>query len=632
MPKSSDRDVLRRRRPSSSPNHQVASKAKPKVIKKSGGPPVSSEISPFGSFSKESLQTLTKLPGDSGIRFAGIGVDHADRRYLRLLVGKKKGGKVLVFRAGDFSSDPAKVFGALADAGAKILTSGAKNTLTAALQGHLQSDPSFFVATKPGWAKDFRFFVHPAGVIGGASSQVVFIPATKVAQYRDKFRVVGTVEGWKKGVGALLRGNSLAMTIAAAALVSPGLAILGSDNFVVVLVGEAGYGKSTILAAVSSQWGLHPDSDRGARLGAVETAKHTVANLEYVASAHNDLGLALDDLQAFGPRVSRAETLQALAFSMADGSERGRATNSAPEALFRSVIMTSANRSIQEEAVGTSQTIDRATLDRLIEIPLPQQAHGAFETIHGLSSVDAFSQRLRNQMVRHAGAVGVEFLRRLHADLHEDRGGLETWLGKRMAWFMHHKRTSSAGERVRRRFAFIYAFGRLAIRYELHPWTHKELFKAVRTSLSGHIQLTMTEAPGSAHRMANDAGRLLAQLRNWHHNNVANLIWIGRDETIIEGSSRAESAPGFIYDHPTNGREILLREVDFARVIKAAGKADDMKRLLEGLGLIAVDQSKDRRSFSVKRTVGRKADGGAWRPNLIAIRLTAFKGGEAAAA
>jgi hypothetical protein len=40
--------------------------------------------------------------------------------------------------------------------------------------------------------------------------------------------------------------------------------------------------------------------------------------------------------------------------------------------------------------------------------------------------------------------------------------------------------------------------------------------------------------------------------------------------------------------------------------------------------MIAIDESHNRRSFSVKRPLGCTADGGKWRPNMIALSVSAF--------
>jgi hypothetical protein len=579
--------------------------------------------SAFHAFGSDSFSlSVTKLEGLESVGLAGVGKDEDGVVYFRLVVRRTRGKRVLVVRAGDLAAHPADVFSRLADLGAKVLTPSSKANLIAALEAHADDKPSFFVTTKPGWTPDLSAFVHPAGIIGPGDRSVEFAPAPKLVQYGAKFRVVGSARRWRRRVGKLLRGNSLGILAAAVALVPPVLVLLGEENFFFALVGGPGFGKSTVIVVATSQWGAHFDRDRAMSLGSAETAKNTLNNLDYLLLAHNDLGAAIDDLRGLRVHGSRAQAYEELALSAADGSERGRATVER-QGRFRTVVLTSSNASLQREAVGGQYEADRAVLDRFVEVPLPL-ASSAFEELHGYSSVAKFAQELKGRALNDAGAVGLEFLRSLHGWVERDRAASVAWLEARVAWFIKRFGKLGAPDRVLRRFALIYAVGSLAIKWGLHPWSKKEFAQALATSLRGHVNLTVTNAPGGAAVLGEETARVLAILRDWFVEHRHRMVQAGANSGLIKGSGEERAAPGFLYTHHDRGGEVLLREHDFAQLVQSVCTADHAKALLAARGVIAVDETNKRRSFSVKRTVGVNADGGKWRPNMIALSRRAL--------
>jgi hypothetical protein len=281
--------------------------------------------SEFHPFAGRKLLKGVPLPGVDGIQFAGIGKGSTDRRHVGLIVGEAAHRQLLYLSAGELASEPAGVFRKIANAGGRTLTQASKNALTKAIEAKLAEEPTFYVAEQPGWQLGYKIFVLPYGVIGDAGQDIVFAPSSKSDGFYPKFRVVGSSRRWRRRVGTLLRGNSLAMTATAFSLLSPLLALLGEENFMLVLVGAPGSGKTTIIVVATSQLGAHTDPSRAMALGAAETAKHTLNNLDNLMLAHTHLGLALDDLRGLRAHGSRAAAYDEVAFSLGDGSERGRA-------------------------------------------------------------------------------------------------------------------------------------------------------------------------------------------------------------------------------------------------------------------------------------------------------------------
>jgi hypothetical protein len=451
-------------------------------------------LSKFHSFATRKLPKGVPLDGVEGIQFAGIGEGADGHCFVRVLVGEGKHQRALVVSAGELAAQPAGVFRKIANAGGRALTQASRNVLTKAIEAKLGDELSFYVAEQPGWHLGHKVFVLPYGVIGKAGRDIVFAPSLKSEGYYAKFRAVGSSRRWRRRVGGLLRGNSLAITACAAMLLSPILGLLGEENFILVLVGPPGSGRSTVIVVSSSQWGAHASRDRAMKLGCAETAKRTLADFDYPAIAHNDLGFAVDDLRSFRTSGSRAVAIEDLIKGLVEGDERGRATTSDKPAIFRAVTVVSSNKSLQQEAAGSTYEADRAMLDRALEVPLPT-ANQAFEDLHGYPSLGAFCTALKETALKDAGSVSLGFLRALHAWVRRDRQECVAWLRARVAWFIAKYSAAGAPERALRRFALIYAAGCLAIRFGLHPWTRKELAAAIAKSLAGHVRLTVVNAP-----------------------------------------------------------------------------------------------------------------------------------------
>ncbi|MCA0318750.1 MAG: DUF927 domain-containing protein [Proteobacteria bacterium] len=579
--------------------------------------------SEFHPFASRKFPKGTPLPGVEGVQFAGVGVGAAGERFVRLLVGEGKHIQLLTVSAGELAAQPAGVFRKIANAGGRTLTQASKNVLTKAIEAKLGDEPSFYVAEQPGWHVGHKAFVLPYGAIGKAGRDIVFAPSLKSDGYCAKFRAVGSSRRWRRRVGGLLRGNSLAITACAAMLLSPILGLLGEENFILVLVGPPGSGRSTVIVVSSSQWGAHASRDRAMKLGCAETAKRTLADFDYPAIAHNDLGFAVDDLRSFRTSGSRAVAIEDLIKGLVEGDERGRATTSDKPATFRAVTVVSSNKSLQQEAVGSTYEADRAMLDRAPEVSLPAP-NQAFEDLHGYPSLGAFCTALKEAALKDAGSVSLDFLLQLHAWVQCDRKECIAWLRARAAWFIAKYSAAGTPERALRRFALIYAAGCLAIRFGLHPWTRKELAAAIAKSLAGHVQLTVLNAPGGVADKASKASRLLAVLREWHSANRHLLRPAGINSGMSAADRAIRAMPGFTYEHPRRGPEVLMWEDAFGALVQHICAPDQAKRLLLEAEMIAIDESHNRRSFSVKRPLGCTADGGKWRPNMIALSVSAF--------
>jgi hypothetical protein len=115
-----------------------------------------------------------------------------------------------------------------------------------------------------------------------------------------KIEIAGTLEGWRNGVGQLVRDHSRAVVAVSAAFVGPLLALLNQEGGGVHFCGRSSIGKTTILSAAASVWG------RGATAGGFVRSWRATANaLEAEAAMHSDVALVLDEMGVVTPPQRR---------------------------------------------------------------------------------------------------------------------------------------------------------------------------------------------------------------------------------------------------------------------------------------------------------------------------------------
>ncbi len=106
---------------------------------------------------------------------------------------------------------------------------------------------------------------------------------------------------------------------------------------------------------------------------------------------------------------------------------------------------------------------------RLVGVPLPDGAHGAFEDLHGEAGVVGFSRCIRRLVAKHFGHPSRGFLRRLAEWRARDEPGLLAWLEQRRSFYLRQAhRLAAPGrrlDRVHEKMATVYAAGCLAIEF-----------------------------------------------------------------------------------------------------------------------------------------------------------------------
>ena len=80
------------------------------------------------------------------------------------------------------------------------------------------------------------------------------------------------------------------------------------------------------------------------------------------------------------------------------------------------------------------------------------------------------------------------------------------------------------------------------------------------------------------------------------------------------------ACPGYINEHKDHGLEFLFSDQRFEEIVSGAAAARRLKAELAGHGWL--DTGGDR--YSVRRTIGKGADGKGHREQVVAVRAAAF--------
>jgi putative DNA primase/helicase len=433
-------------------------------------------------------------------RIEGEGRDEVGRRYFKISIEESETS--LAIPVDSIVGDPNRLFAALTNAGVNIFSRESKTALLEEFQGFSADKPSFRVITKLGHSD--KQYVLPTQTFGTSRLPTVTVldrlDPTMISKYRSR----RTLEEWQTEIAAPCYGNSRCMFAVALAFTGPILRyVKGPRTGGFQISGPAETGKTTAASVAGSVWGCHVGAERQEK-GFVESWHTTAGKIETTALVHNDTILVLDETQRAGRNARhRAEVITDTAFSLAEGNERERLTNTSSARAWRLYYLSTSNLTFSELARAGDIEIDDAHLGRLFDIPCPDGPHGIYETIHDFQNGERLTDILKQRCRRHFGTAGPEFVRLLIEHRDQDRPGLRKLLAKYRARYRKSIRESIRAEDLRSltrtdsRFATVYAAGRLAIRYKILSWFGKQLLQAILDcQLAGLRQLAREPRTG----------------------------------------------------------------------------------------------------------------------------------------
>jgi hypothetical protein len=386
-----------------------------------------------------------------------------------------------------------KVFGKrLRDAGAILPkdTEALKKLLAAVAK----SDPpeEWVYEARTGWTRDKKSFVLVDGVIGSAATKIIGVnQANSIDDPSGRLSRSGGWKSWRDTVAEQARLSTILMFGISVALAAPLLAIINRPSFSICLFGRTRVGKSVATLLGASIIGI-------ARIDDLITWNIKDARLEERISEFNDALFPIDDLSNMkGSDNEKYLRIRDVAYRISQGWSTARhssftAAHGGVHASWRSIVLTSSERSIRELARAVKLERQHGEAVRLMDVPavfdgldhifdrLPEDFDkGNFQDW----KKDTF-KNIADACEKDHGKAFRKYIKALIADRAEQKGYIE---GK-IAYFVKHVCDGFDGDVARdvaAKIGLIYAAGMLGIRCGLLPWAEAEQLDALTKAYIG---------------------------------------------------------------------------------------------------------------------------------------------------
>ncbi len=379
--------------------------------------------------------------------------------------------------------DPAALCGSLAEAGLSI----ARSQHRALMDYLLGCKPSGRVTTvnRTGWHEisGRPVFVLPSGAIGNNEAETVILHGVGNTPYEER----GTLEDWKRDVARLASGHGLPVLAISAALAGPLLHLAGQEGGGLHFVGQSSKGKTTLLQAAASVWGV------GGTPGYVRAWRATANGLEGAAAAASDTCLVLDELG----QVDAREAAAAL-YSLANGAGKQRAGRDGglrEGKSWRLLVLSSGEIPTESKLSEDRTKKPRAgQMVRLLDIPADRGfGFGAFDNGGEDDDAGKLAQRFKRAATTTCGTAGPEFVRRIIED-DVTREDLRDLVGAFVAAYVPPGADGQI-KRAAQRLGLIAAAGELATSLGVTPWVDGEARDAAAWALTQWIEQRGGTAP-----------------------------------------------------------------------------------------------------------------------------------------
>ena len=352
----------------------------------------------------------------------GFSVPTNPERWVRLRIAASNGRSVeRVFSYLGLNNDPRPLIGAASAIGIPLIRSGAKQEFMALVEGALSKadqlaadpPPAFEPVTRVGWHRNVfitprTFYPYPQN-----SMELCLGEVRGSLSYQRK----GSLRQWKRAFQWSLQRNPYLLFAASLSLAPCLLKFANLEGCIICLVGPTSRGKTTLLDLSGSARGGFPSK----KLGFKDSWGTTANALEQLAIQANDTLLILDDIQNVpGSIYQRAALLDYAAFNLPSGREKDRMTQIHAPREWRTIALTSSNRTLADVLERGGMQWDPSHGVRFIEIPI----NNAFSNVpEGLFPAQ-FAERLaRKNSLGLRGAVALVPGPRRDTGHHHCKGG-----------------------------------------------------------------------------------------------------------------------------------------------------------------------------------------------------------------
>jgi hypothetical protein len=546
------------------------------------------------------------------IKLRGYGSSETGARFVQLEFPTEHGCRRELLRIDNLSGFQKEQVGRLNRLGAHLINHAAQTELLNRIQARCPSKERFKVATRVGYTAGE--FALPDEVISAGRPQLKVCLQIE-PRYTNKYVTSGTLVGAQKLL-KLARGNTRFICGLALAVLGPIGSLYGKQPVAIQLVGAPGSGKTALARPVSAViWGWNSDPNVGDALGFGETWNRTLSKLGPTAAAHSHTFLFLDETRVvYKGQQSRAQALLDSVMVIQTSQSTDKNDGTEAESWYVPVLSTS-NKSLDELAADDGVAVDDAYRDRLLDVPLPADAHGVFENLHGCEDLAAFVRRTTRLAKRNHGVLGREFVRRLLAWRERCGKQVKARLDKWQDIYLKHCQSITDPKRnllrVHQKFASVYVAGRAAIYLKLFPFTAQELLDAVLSCERDHVALVAS--------FASVAQSPVARIRDYIADNRQQFADV-RNGLMAAGYDHARTL-----GYRSRGEYYLTAE-QFERIVGSKAAAQKAKVELDRLQLIRKGAGgKDGHRFVVKRAIGTSLKGKKQRRYVIAIDTKILK-------
>ncbi|WP_386176891.1 DUF927 domain-containing protein [Sulfitobacter sp. R86518] len=451
--------------------------------------------------------------------------------YLIVLLTPLGKWKLVVVPATSLVGEGRELFTLLAAEGVTIPhTRGGRQALFEVI-GHTDTNNIAEVVSQLGWSGDS--FCLPDRVEQPLGSQRWIIPNS--GDQSPPVSRSGDPKNWQQ-LASLAAGNSRATMAICVAFAAVLLKPLKEESAIFHIFGLSSRGKTTLLSLAASVWG---DGDKKSLRSWLSTSN----GLEGVATQHNDILLALDELGQISPdELAQVIYMLANEVGKARADKNGQARASA---RWKTLVLSSGevtvSQHMQAGKLGAKGRLLGGLATRAVDIPIEisDGSGRSYETLHGCSSEAALAEQivqLSKESYGHAGPTFVEHLvRDPEPPLATAREVINGFLDDVVA-----TDDDPQVRRVAKHFGVVAAAGVLATKFGVVPWADGAAIDAVKTCF-----VAWREARGSsASEDERDAIRILKRFFE--------LSGRSRFEPINEGHN--EDVPDRLEERPVYAR------------------------------------------------------------------------------
>lgn len=336
-------------------------------------------------------------------------------------------------------------------------------------------------------------------------------------------------------------------------------------------------------------------------------------------TAHNNTLLVLDETRNTGAQKFALQVLDGI-MRIDGGMAKRRLTDASPALNWQVPVISTSNVSVVDLLHAAKQDPDDcAYIDRLIDIPVPENGVGMFEDIHGHDDLAGFVQRIKKITAKQFGVVGREFVLNVLALRAHAGDELLTWIDERRAAYIKTAREQIASPgrdmtRVHNRLATVHASCCLAAEMGLLDLTHEKIGEAILKCELDHVRYVEQKIAELSSKPP------LELLKSFVRANKDRFVDLRQK---LPNSKAVAAAPGY-YSRKKGVDYVLLTASNVTMAVGGTAAANQMKQDLYGSRDIFVTAAGNGQIRFAAKWAVRQWKGVAVRQPMIAIRASAL--------